>query len=131
MTGRDSSSAVLLPAFGLSAKPLRYLEYLIKDPIPAVVMGTDVVLVNIPSPAQFAMHKLWTSKQRPTAFQAKAAKDRIQAEQLIEVLIEDRPDDLRDAWDALTQKARTAVRSSMKSFASETVATVLEIFNSD
>jgi hypothetical protein len=131
MTGRDSSNAVLLPAFGLSAKPLRFLGYLIKDHIPAVVMGTDVVLVNIPSPARFAMHKLWTSTKRPTAFQAKAAKDRIQAEQLIEVLIEDRPDDLREAWDALTQKARAAVRSAMKSFEAETHHSVSEIVESD
>lgn len=131
MTGRDSSGAVLLPAFGLSAKPLRFLEYLIKDPIPAVVMGTDVVLVNIPSPARFAMHKLWTSTQRPTAFQAKAAKDRIQAEQLVEVLIEDRPGDLRDAWDALTGKTRKAVRSTMNGFRSETVASVFEILDSN
>ena len=131
MTGLNASSAVLLPAFGLSAKPLRFLEYLIKDPIPAVVMGTDVVLVNLPSPARFAMHKLWTSMQRPTAFQAKAARDRIQAEQLIEVLIEDRPDDLRDAWNALTQKARTAVRSAMKNFETETLQRVYEIVDSD
>jgi hypothetical protein len=94
-------------------------------------MGTDVVLVNIPSPARFAMHKLWTSMQRPTAFQAKAAKDRIQAEQLIEVLIEDRPDDLRDAWNALTKKARAAARSAMKSLETETLLSVSEVVESD
>ena len=131
MTGRDSSSAVLLPAFGLSAKPLRFLEYLIKNPIPAVVMGTDVVLVNIPSPARFAMHKLWTSTQRPAGFQAKAAKDRIQAEQLIEVLVEDRPDDLQDAWDALSRKARSAVRSAMKNLEAETSLSVSELLTSE
>lgn len=131
MVGRESSNAVFLPAFGLSAEPLRFLDYLIKDPIQVVVLGSDVVLANIPSPARFAMHKLWISTQRPAAFQAKAAKDRIQSEQLIEVLIEDRPDDLRDAWGALTQRARTAVQSSMKGFASEIVTGVSEILNSD
>lgn len=131
MIGRESSEPAFLPAFGLSAKPLRFLEYLIRDPIPAVVMGTDVVLVNIPSPARFAIHKLWTSMQRPTAFQAKAAKDRIQAEQLVEVLIEDRPDDLRDAWNALTQKTRRAVLSAMKGFRPETTASVFEILDSN
>lgn len=131
LTGRESSTAAYLPAFGLSAKPLRFLDYLIEDPIQTVVLGSDVVLVNIPSPARFAMHKLWTSTQRPAAFQAKATKDRIQAEQLIEVLIEDRPDDLRDAWDALTQKARTAVRSAMKGFEPEIVLGVTRIIDAD
>jgi hypothetical protein len=131
MTGRESSKAAFLPAFGLSAKPLRFLDYLIKDPIQAVVLGSDVVLVNIPSPAYFAMHKLWVSAHRPAAFQAKAAKDRIQAEQLIEVIIEDRPGDLRDAWDALSKKARTAVRSAMKGFEPENVRNFLEVLSSD
>ena len=131
MAGRESSSAVFLPAFGLSAEPLRFLGYLIENPIQAVVLGSDVVLVNIPSPARFAMHKLWISTQRPAAFQAKAAKDRIQAEQLIEVLIEERPDDLSDSWDALTQKARKAVRSAMKGFQPETIASVYEILDSN
>lgn len=131
MTGRETSKAAFLPAFGLSARPLRFLDYLIEDPIPAVVMGADVVLVNIPSPARFAMHKLWTSTQRPAAFQAKAAKDRIQAEQLIEVLIEDRPNDLLGAWDALTQKARTLVRSAMKGFEPETALGVIKIVDAD
>ncbi|MGW8322267.1 MAG: GSU2403 family nucleotidyltransferase fold protein [Thermodesulfobacteriota bacterium] len=131
MTGRETSKAAFLPAFGLSARPLQFLDYLIKDPIPAVVMGADVVLVNIPSPARFAMHKLWTSTQRPAGFQAKAAKDRIQAEQLIEVLIEDRPNDLSGAWDALTQKARTLVRSAMKGFEPETALGVIKIIDAD
>jgi len=131
MTGRETSKAAFLPAFGLSARPLRFLDYLIEDPIPAVVMGADVVLVNIPSPARFAMHKLWTSTQRPAAFQAKAAKDRIQAEQLIEVLIEDRPNDLLGAWDALTQKARTLVHSAMKGFEPETALGVIKIVDAD
>ena len=103
MAGKETSQAKFLPAFGLSATPLRFLDYLIEDPMPAVVFGSDAVLVNIPSPARFAFHKLWISLHRPPAFQAKAKKDRIQAEQLIEVLIDDRPDDLTDAWDSLPE----------------------------
>jgi len=131
MTGRETSKAAYLPAFGLSAKPIRFLEYLIQEPIQAVVLGSDAVLVNIPSPARFVLHKLWTSTQRPAAFHAKAVKDRIQAEQLIEVLIEDRPDDLREAWDALPQKARKKVRSAMRGFEPETALGVARIIDAD
>jgi hypothetical protein len=97
----------------------------------AVVLGSDVVLVNIPSPARFAFHKLWISSNRPPAFQAKAKKDRIQAEQLIEVLIEDRPNDLRDAWDSLPQKARNHVHPAMKGFRAETLNQALRIVAAD
>lgn len=129
MIGRESSKATFLPAFGLSARPLRHLDYLIEDPMQAVVLGSDVVLVNIPSPARFAMHKLWISAKRPAAFQAKAKKDRIQAEQLIEVLSEDRPDDLRDAWGALPRTAARSVRSTLRGFDQELVEHVTEILD--
>jgi len=129
MIGRESSGATFLPAFGLSAKPLRHLEYLIDDPMEAVVMGSDVVLVNLPSPARFALHKLWISEKRPVAFQAKARKDRIQAEQLIEILSEDRPDDLRDAWGALPQAAARSVRSTLQAFDSDLSERVTEILD--
>jgi hypothetical protein len=116
MIGRESSRVAFLPAFGLSAKPVRHLDYLIEDPMQAVVIGADVVLVNLPPPARFAMHKLWISEKRPAAFEAKAKKDRIQAEQLIEVLSEDRPDDLRDAWGALPPTVARSVRSTLRVF---------------
>lgn len=129
MVGRESSKAAFLPAFGLSAKPLRHLDYLIEDPMQAVVMGSDVVLVNIPSPARFAMHKLWISEKRPVTFQAKAKKDRIQAEQLIEVLSEDRPDDLREAWGALPRTAARSVRSTLRVFDPDLGERVTEILD--
>ena len=129
MIGRESSKAAFLPAFGLSAKPIRHLDYLIEEPMQAVVMGSDVVLVNIPSPARFAMHKLWISEKRPAAFHAKAKKDRIQAEQLIEVLSEDRPDDLREAWGALSRTATRSVRSTLRVFDPEIVERVTEILD--
>jgi len=114
MVGRESSDAVALPAFGLSAMPMRLLDYLIDDPVQAVVLGSQVVLVNLPTPARFALHKLWISQRRPAAFQAKATKDRLQAEQLIEVLIEDRPDDLNEAYATLPDGAERHVRTAMK-----------------
>jgi hypothetical protein len=129
MVGKETSEATFLPAFGLSAKPLRHLDYLIEDPLQAVIIGSDVVLVNLPSPARFAMHKLWISGQRPTTFQAKTTKDRIQAEQLIEVLSEDRPDDLHAAWYALSKTTARAVRATMRAFDPKTIERVTEILD--
>ncbi len=99
--GAQKSKTVFLPAFGLSATPLRFLEFLIESPIQTVVIGSRPVLVNIPDPARFAIHKIYTAISRPAAFQTKAAKDFRQASSLIEVLAEDRPDDLVHVWQAL------------------------------
>ena len=60
------------------------------------------ILVNIPSPARFALHKLVVSQRRPPAFATKARKDITQAEAVLRVLLQDRPGDLPPALDAAT-----------------------------
>lgn len=89
------------------------------------------MLVNVPSPARFALHKLWISGKRSPAFHAKSVKDRLQAEQLIEVLLEDRPDDLRDAWKALPHdSARKAVQQASRGFEEQIGVRLSEIVSS-
>lgn len=110
MQGKDSQEPVFLPAFKLSAQPLRHLNFLLEEVTQAVIFGNQAVLVNLPDPGRFAVHKLWLSTRRPTAFQVKAVKDILQAGQLIEVLLDDRPDDLSNAYQALPNtSARKAV----------------------
>ena len=103
--GPDSSKPVFLPALGVSAHPHRFLSYLIEGAAQAVVVGGSGVLVNVPHPARFAFHKLWISDRRPVSEQTKAAKDLRQAGDLLDVLLEDRPADIRAAWDTLARKA--------------------------
>lgn len=102
MIGPKSTKPVFLPALGVSAHPLRFLHYLIKNPVQAVVVGGSGILVNVPDPARFAFHKLWISGKRQVSEQAKATKDLRQAGDLLEVLLEDRPGDLPPAWEDLT-----------------------------
>jgi hypothetical protein len=89
-----------LPALGVSAQGLNYLNYLIAEPIPAVALYRSGVLIQIPRPEKFAVHKLIVAdRRRDGPDQAKARKDRAQAAHLIEILAQDRPDDLREARD--------------------------------
>lgn len=106
---RTSARAVRIPALGLSAQPLPLLDYLIEEPLPAVVLSRTAVLVRVPRPARFALHKLWTAAQRPASHHTKARKDREQAAALLELLADERPDDLAEAWAALARH-RTAHR---------------------
>ena len=87
-----------LPALGVSAQALNYLNFLIAEPIPAIALYRSGVLVQIPRPERFAIHKLIVADRRQGGpDQAKSRKDRSQAAFLIEVLSEDRPDDLAEA----------------------------------
>jgi hypothetical protein len=99
--GRAAAAPVPVPGLGLAAWPLPLLDYLIDEPVPALSVGPGAVLVRVPRPGRFALNKLFTAAVRPVSEQAKAGKDRGQASALIEVLSSDRPEDLREALEAL------------------------------
>lgn len=98
--GKPSCGPIKIPAFNAVAEPLRYLDYLIEDIQPTVVPFDIGVLVNVPDPARFAVHKLAISQRRPMAFAAKSAKDIDQARQILEVLLDIRPGSLLAALEA-------------------------------
>ncbi|MDF1586132.1 nucleotidyltransferase family protein [Marinimicrococcus flavescens] len=84
-----------LAALGVSARALHHLNYLIADPIPAAAVWRNGVLVVVPRPERFAIHKLIVAdRRREGPDSLKARKDLLQAGLLIAVLAEDRPDDL-------------------------------------
>jgi hypothetical protein len=88
-----------LPALGVSAQALNYLNFLIAEPIHAVALYRSGVLVQIPRPERFAIHKLIVASRRQGGpDHVKARKDRAQAAFLIRILAEDRPDDLAEAY---------------------------------
>ena len=101
LMGRPSSEPVFVKALNSYADPLRFLDYIIEDSVPAVVVAKSGILVNVPTPARFALHKLVVSQRRSTAFALKSKKDIKQAELLIEVLLDTRPGDLQLAWDGV------------------------------
>lgn len=107
---------VAVPLFGIAAQPLRNLGYLTEDAQRAVVLTRDPLLVALPSPARFAIHKLWIAAERPAAEQLKSRKDLRQAHALIEILLSDRPGDLSRALRRARdfRGMRTAIRESAK-----------------
>jgi len=97
-------SPVPITRFHTAAQPLPYLDYLIDEPQQAALVAGSGILVNVPSPARFALHKLLVSRTRAATQQAKSGKDLDQAARLIEVLAEDRPGDLALAWETLAKR---------------------------
>lgn len=101
-----------LPALGVSAQGLNYLNFLIADPIHAIALYRSGVLVQVPRPERFAIHKLIVAdRRRGGPDQAKARKDRGQAAFLVEILAKDRPEELREAYeDAMARGPRWRAR---------------------
>jgi hypothetical protein len=85
--GPDRDDAMPLPAIGSYAHPFRFLDFLIYDAVPAVILHGAGVVVNVPAPERYAVHKLIVSHRRQRD-SAKVIKDRVQAAELISAMWE-------------------------------------------
>lgn len=131
MRGRDTQRPVKIEAFDTWAQPLRFLEFLLEDIQPVVLLYEHGIMTNVPSPARFAIHKCVVSQMRPAASAVKARKDLQQAEKLFQVLLKDRPGDLRLAHDAAERKGEaflTKFRAGLDRLGKETQEAVRSVF---
>jgi len=101
--GEDKAAKrVRMPALGgASAQALRYLDFLITQPVQGVLLHKGGVPVTIPAPERYAIHKLIVSvvRKHDVNGAAKARKDAQQARLLIEALaLNSRQADLGFAW---------------------------------
>ncbi|MCR5879445.1 nucleotidyltransferase domain-containing protein [Phenylobacterium sp. J367] len=90
---------------------MQHLAWLIDAPVRTVALSGAGVLVNIPQPARFAVHKLILAQRRDDASRLKRAKDLAQAKALIEVLRDLDPFALDDALADARAKGEKGWRS--------------------
>lgn len=95
--GPDTDEAVQLLALRTDAAQLRFLDFLIHRPEPAVVLHGGGAYVTVPAPQRYAIHKLIVSRRR-RAGAAKGDKDIQQAASLLDILVRKRAHDLHAAW---------------------------------
>src|SRR6266487_4055644 len=111
-----------MPALGgAAAIPLRFLDYLIHEPIRAVLLHGAGVPVLVPSPERYAIHKLVVGSRRKEDRDtiAKSSKDRLQARSIIEAMIANRQHaDLASAFTEAWDRAhwRAAIRTSIATY---------------
>ena len=96
-----SDAPVFIKRFNCAAQPLSYLGFLIEKPIPAVILAADPILVTVPQPVRYALHKLIVSQLRDVSRSAKKEKDLLQAHQLLTILGEERPDEVAEVWESI------------------------------
>lgn len=120
-----------------TAQPLRYLDFLIHRPVRAVLLHGSGVGVTVPVPERYAVHKLIVAAMRRdgTDVLAKRHKDILQAELLIEALMQRRlHEDLRDAFREAVHRGpswRAAIRRGLSMTSRETHERVKEMASLD
>ncbi len=121
----DGQPAVMPALGGAAAQPLRFLDFLIHQPVRAVLLHGAGIPVLVPAPERFAVHKLIVGSRRRIDDDgtAKAAKDRLQAITLMEAMIAVRQglalaDAYMEAWDR-GPAWREAILESLASLATE------------
>jgi hypothetical protein len=107
---RGQTAPVFIRRFNAAAQPLKYLDYLIQNPVDAAMIAGTSCLVKVPQPARFALHKLIVSQERNITAADKKKKDMVQAAALIDLLKEVRPGDLAIARDELAVFGTSWVR---------------------
>jgi hypothetical protein len=117
---------VQMPALGgAAAYPLRFLDYLIYQPIRAVLLHGAGVSVVVPAPERYAVHKLIVGSQRKIDRDAtaKSAKDRLQARSIFEAMMKNRQHGdiataFMEAWER-GEAWKDAIRKSLASYDDE------------
>ncbi|NRP74868.1 hypothetical protein ILFOPFJJ_05791 [Ensifer psoraleae] len=78
-----------MPALGgASAQPLRFMDFLIREPVRTVLLYGAGVSVLVPDPARYAVHKLIIASRRHAHSALKRDKDIMQAGILVEALLQ-------------------------------------------
>lgn len=99
LLGKDPDKPIMIRQLNVPAIPLRYLDFLIEEPIYAIAFGRQPILVRVPSPQRYAVHKLIVSQERKDS-PLKSQKDLEQAFDLQSVLLRLDPEALQEAFDS-------------------------------
>jgi hypothetical protein len=118
VSGREAGRAVPVRELGAHAQSIPLLDYLIDDPIDAVILSPNQVIpVVLPSPERFLLHKLYASQSRRSD-RGKSRKDLEQAAVLAAALEEEAPGSLLGAFKSFPQKGRPSARRAARAAAS-------------
>ena len=110
LRGRRPQGPVTIPRLNAAAQPVPFLDFLITRPVRGAIVDSGGILVNVPDPARFALHKLIIAGERMTVTHTKRGKDLRQASQVFSLLIEERPGDVHLAWEEILHEGKGWVK---------------------
>ena len=86
--GRTQDAPIHIARLGLTMQPLRFMELSLEDPMRCTLLArSGPIVVNLPRPARYAIHKLLVYGERAQNQRTKANKDVIQAGALVDYLL--------------------------------------------
>lgn len=95
------------PQLHVMLQPLKFMEFSLENIQQAALFCPEgAVVVNLPHPARYALHKLLVYGERTGAFAAKGNKDIVQAGCLLALLKERRPWEVEEAWSDLSSRGK-------------------------
>ncbi|MDO8526636.1 MAG: GSU2403 family nucleotidyltransferase fold protein [Deltaproteobacteria bacterium] len=126
LRGKHRGSVRLEKIIGAAAEPVRFLDFLMKKSVSAVLIGPGGgIPVTVPHPARYAVHKLIVAARRPVTESSKRAKDIAQAGTLIDICLKEEPAELKNAFREAQKegkKWRAYLLQSLKRLPTETQA---------
>lgn len=120
--GRGRRSPVLVESLGCAAAALSFQEYPAEETMEVVALYDDGVLIRVPTPARFAIHKLIVARQRPATEAPKRQKDLVQAGELLDALMATDEATLLDELESARARGRgwrSAINASLKELGRE------------
>jgi hypothetical protein len=95
------------PQLHVTLQPLKFMEYSLEHVQQAVLFCAEgAVVVNVPHPARYALHKLLVYGERSGAFTIKSGKDLVQAVCLLALYKDRRPWEVEEAWNDLISRGK-------------------------
>lgn len=92
-------------------QPLKFMEFSLENVQQAVLISSSAaVLVNVPHPARYALHKLIVYGEREGAFSAKRGKDLLQAASILAYYREHGTWEIDEAWKDLISRGKGWVK---------------------
>lgn len=91
----------------VNLQPLKFMEFsLEKTTQTAVISGEHALIVNIPSPLRYALHKLVVMAEREESFRTKIAKDAGQVASIVSYALERSPYALQEVADDIMGRGK-------------------------
>lgn len=102
---REGEAPYEHPQLHVTLQPLKFMEFSLEQIQQAVLFNAEgAVVVNVPHPARYALHKLLVYGEREGTFAAKAGKDLMQAASLLTLFKERRAWEIEEAWTDLINR---------------------------
>jgi hypothetical protein len=97
--GRRGNAPVFVASLNITLQPLAFMEFSMEDTMVTTLLTSQgPIVVNIPRPERYCVHKLIIHGERGQDMRTKANKDLVQAAALMAYLFDNDTDALQEAW---------------------------------